>query len=208
MSISLRVIREARECRECESRLPLGAGALVTGSARSRIVIIGQAPGRAAHESGVPWNDPSGVRLRGWMGISEEEFHDERLVSLLPMGFCYPGRGKSGDLPPRPECAPMWHDRILAGLTGVELRIYIGRYAIGRYLGREYGSITGAVRDWESLLPGAVVLPHPSGRNNRWLKQNPWFERETVAALRARVGELVGEGSGERGRVRGGGGGR
>ena len=194
MLISLKVIREARKCTVCEPHLPLGARPLVTGSARSKIVIIGQAPGKAAHLSGVPWNDPSGVRLRGWMGISEAAFHDEGLVSLMPMGFCYPGRGKSGDLPPRPECAPLWHDRILRGLKGVELRIYIGQYAIRRYLGREYGSITQAVRDWEALLPAAVVLPHPSGRNNGWLKKNPWFEQEAVVALRVRVGELIGEG--------------
>ncbi len=193
MAKSLRVISEARGCTVCEAHLPLGARPLVTGSAHSKIVIIGQAPGKATHEAGVPWDDPSGQRLRSWMGISDESFYDERLVASIPMGFCYPGKGKGGDLPPRPECAPLWHDRILRGLMGVELRIYIGQYAIRRYLGREYGSITEAVRDWESLLPEAVVLPHPSGRNNIWLTKNPWFEREVVPALRQRVQMLLRE---------------
>lgn len=192
LQISLKVIQEARACTVCEPELPFGALPLVAGNARSKIVIIGQAPGQQTHEAGVPWEDRSGIRLREWLGLSDEQFYDESFVALMPMGFCYPGTGKSGDLPPRKECAPLWHDRILKALKGVEMRIYIGRYAIDAYLPKKYATITSAVEDWECLMPGAVVLPHPSGRNNIWLKKNPWFEDVVLPVLRERLGGLIG----------------
>ncbi len=188
---TLKVIQEARACTVCEPELPFGALPLVAGSARSRIVIIGQAPGRLTHEAGVPWEDRSGERLRDWLGLSESEFYDESLIGLMPMGFCYPGTGKSGDLPPRSECAPLWHERILKSMKRVELRIYIGRYAIDAYLPDRYKTITSAVHDWERLLPDELVLPHPSGRNNIWLKKNPWFEDEVLIRVRERVRMLI-----------------
>jgi uracil-DNA glycosylase len=170
----------------------MGARPLVAGNAKSKIVIIGQAPGRLTHEAGVPWDDKSGERLRGWLGLDDQAFYNEDLLALMPMGFCYPGTGKSGDLPPRAECAPLWHDRILKALKQVELRIYIGRFAIDAYLPKKYKTITAAVEDWEALLPGAVVLPHPSGRNNIWLKKNPWFTDEVLPRVRERVKCLSG----------------
>lgn len=185
------VMAEARACTLCAPGLPLGPRPLVRGSERSRIVIIGQAPGRAAHESGVPWNDRSGDRLRDWLGLSREAFDDERLVALVPMGFCYPGTGRAGDAPPRPECAPLWHPRIFGGLRSVELAVIVGRHAFERYLGAEFGSVTEAVRAHRRLLPGRVALPHPSPRNNLWLKQHAWFEREALPAVRARVESIV-----------------
>jgi len=185
------VIAEARACTLCASGLPLGPRPLVRGNERSRIVIIGQAPGRAAHESGVPWNDRSGDRLRGWLGLSREAFDDERLVALVPMGFCYPGTGRSGDAPPRPECAPLWHPRIFDGLRSVELAVVVGRHAFERYLGAEFGSVTEAVRAHRRLLPGRVALPHPSPRNNSWLRKHAWFEREALPAVRERVEAIV-----------------
>lgn len=155
-------------------------------------MIIGQAPGKATHEAGTPWLDRSGDRLREWLGVSDEDFYNESKFALMPMGFCYPGTGKGGDLPPRPECAPLWHDRMLQSFRAMEMRIYIGRYAIDAYLPKQYATITGAVEDWEALMPSEVVLPHPSGRNNIWLKNNPWFERRVLPELRARVAELTG----------------
>ena len=175
----------------CEPALPLGARPLVAGNAKAKIVIIGQAPGRLTHEAGVPWEDKSGERLREWLGVTSEQFYDEGLIAMVPMGFCYPGTGKGGDLPPRSECAPLWHDRILGALKGVELRVYIGRYAIDAYLDRKRDSITDVVGDYESMLPGAIVLPHPSGRNNIWLKKNAWFGEGVLPRLQERVRSLV-----------------
>lgn len=181
------LINEARSCRICEPHLPRGCRPLLQGSAGSRMVVIGQAPGAAAHESGVPWDDRSGQRLRSWLGVSDAEFSDPDLVALLPMGFCYPGTGSGGDLRPRPECAPEWHERLLAGFESVSLTIIIGKWAFERYLGDEYGTLTDAVRACDDLLPGRIALPHPSPRNNIWLKKHPWFEGEVLPALRARV---------------------
>jgi len=194
MAIPLKVIREARACEVCTPHLPLGPRPLLGGNTRSRVVIIGQAPGRLAHESGVPWDDPSGQRLRSWLGVDDETFYDESRFALMPMGFCFPGTGKSGDMAPRLECAPLWHDRMLESLKSVELRVYIGKYAIDAYLnrdGKRFGSVTDAVRAWDALLPGEIVLPHPSGRNNIWLKKNPWFAKKTLPALRRRVARLI-----------------
>lgn len=186
---SLRILDEARSCTHCKG-LPLGPRPLLAGSATSRILIIGQAPGKAAHESGIPWNDPSGDRLRDWMGITREVFYDTAHIALMPMGFCYPGKGKSGDMPPRAECAPLWHDSMRAAFVGVKLTIFVGRYACSQYL-NQYDTLLAATRDYKALLPQEIALPHPSPRNNIWLKKNAWFEQEAVPRLRRRIKRLM-----------------
>lgn len=185
------LLGEVRACRVCESSLEAGPRPIVQVGEHASVVIIGQAPGRRVHESGVPWDDPSGVRLRDWLGLSEEEFYDPDRVALIPMGFCYPGKGRSGDLPPRPECAPLWHERLLAHLPEDRLHVIIGQYAQARYLPDRSGSLTETVRRWESFLPDRVVMPHPSPRNVRWMGANPWFETEAVPAIRDRVKEVL-----------------
>ncbi len=181
------IIREARACRVCAASLPHQPRPLLQGSARSRILIIGQAPGAAAHTSGIPWDDRSGERLRAWLGLTPTQFYNDERVALMPMGFCYPGHGPSGDRPPRPECAPLWHPRLLPALNRVELVVYIGKYAFARYLSQDFDSITDAVAGWKRLLPNSIALPHPSPRNNIWLKKHAWFERKTIPALKERV---------------------
>ena len=175
----------------CSEYLPHGPRPIVQAATTSRIVIIGQAPGRAVHESGVPWDDPSGRRLRDWLGLNDEQFYDSRSVALIPMGFCFPGSGSSGDLPPRPECAPLWHDRLLDHLPSDRLDIIIGAHAQRRYIADRDKTLTLTVARWRDYLPGRIVLPHPSPRNQRWLKTNPWFEEETIPAIRARVAEVL-----------------
>lgn len=186
------VLREVRACRVCEPALPLGAKPLVQGSAQARILVIGQAPGAVAHETGIPWNDRSGLRLRDWLGLDDEAFYDPAKVALMPMGFCYPGTGRSGDLAPRPECAPLWHARLTSGLRRVGLTVLIGRHAAERYVPGER-PITALAREFDRTLPERIVIPHPSPRNGLWLKRNPWFESEALPALRSRVSELFGE---------------
>ncbi len=171
--------------------MPEGPRPIVQGAAKSKLVVIGQAPGRRVHASGVPWDDASGNRLRDWLGISDAVFYDPAQVALVPMGFCYPGTGKSGDLPPRPECAPAWHPRIFKAMRGLELTILTGRYAVDRYLDEGFAGLTEAVRAFERLLPEKIVLPHPSPRNNIWLKKHPWFEAELLPRLRERVSEIL-----------------
>lgn len=185
---------QARACRLCEGELALGPRPLFQVSAGARLLLIGQAPGRAAHRSGVPWDDQSGERLRSWLGISAGVFYDAGAVALLPMGLCYPGSGRSGDLPPMARCAPTWHPPLLGAMKRVGLRVLIGRYAFEAALGERYPGLTEAARAFGELLPGSMVLPHPSPRNNIWLKKNPWFEAEALPALRARVGEVLGMG--------------
>ena len=159
----------------------------------ARILIAGQAPGRRVHESGVPFDDPSGERLRDWLGIDRDTFYDERRIAILPMGFCYPGTGKSGDLPPRPECAPAWRTALLELLTGVRLTLVIGQYAQAWHLPDARRNLTETVRAWREYDPGVIPLPHPSPRNNIWLKKNPWFGEELLPKLRERVdGALAG----------------
>ncbi len=185
------LIREARACTTCAADLPGEPRPLLQGSAISRVLIIGQAPGKLADASGVPWDDPSGRRLRDWLGLDDDAFYDANLIALLPMGLCYPGKGKSGDAPPRPECAPQWHERLLAGFKNVGLTIYIGKYAFAEYLADGgFESITEAVGGYKRLLPDRIALPHPSPRNNIWLKKHEWFERDVVPKLRRRVAKL------------------
>lgn len=189
--VELPILKEARHCRVCEQVLPNEPRPLLAASGSSRMVIIGQAPGRVAHETGIPWHDASGKRLREWLGVSDEQFYDASLIALVPMGFCYPGTSKGGDLAPRPECAPLWHPRILPMLARVELTIYIGSHPFARYLSDVAESLTEGVRAAKSLLPTRILLPHPSPRNQRWLAKNPWFAHDVLPALRARVKSLL-----------------
>lgn len=184
------LLNDIASCVVCAPLLDHEPRPVVQAGARSRIVIIGQAPGRRVHESGVPWNDPSGVTLRGWLGLTEDEFYDPEIVALVPMGFCYPGSASSGDKPPRPECAPLWHDRLLAELPADRLEILIGTYAQKRYIADRKTTLTETVANWQSYLPDRVVLPHPSPRNRHWLTKNPWFEAETLPAVRERIAEF------------------
>jgi len=189
---SLPILKEVRACTTCAPDLPLGPRPLIAGRSSARLLVIGQAPGRIAHETGKPWNDKSGERLRQWMGISADDFYDDSLTAIMPMGFCFPGTGKSGDMPPRPECAPQWHDRVIRALKNVELTVCAGMYAMKRYAPRRYASMTEAAADYENHLPNLILLPHPSGRNNIWLRKNPWFELKAIPALRQRVREVLG----------------
>lgn len=187
------LLREVRACRLCEAHLPLGPRPVVQLGGGARILIIGQAPGTRVHNTGIPWNDPSGDTLRRWLEVGREQFYDPELFAIMPMGFCYPGKGKSGDLPPRPECAPTWHQRILDALPHIELTLLIGQYAQRYYLGNRYPTLTETVLHWREFAPTQLPLPHPSPRNRRWLTQNPWFEREELPALRARVHQALGQ---------------
>lgn len=189
-----KLLQEVRACRLCEPHLPLGPRPVVQLGAGARILIIGQAPGTRVHETGIPWNDPSGDTLRKWLEMSREQFYDPELFAIMPMGFCYPGKGKSGDLPPRPECAPTWHDKILTALPHIELTLLIGQYAQRYYLGKRYRTLTETVHHWREFAPAQLPLPHPSPRNRRWLANNPWFEQELVPALRTRVHQVLGRG--------------
>ncbi len=179
-------VAEVRACRVCSEHLPLGPRPVLRASTSARLLIIGQAPGTRVHETGIPWNDPSGDRLRDWLGLDREAFYESGRIAIVPMGFCYPGvDSKGGDKPPRPECAPLWHDRLLALMPAVELILLVGMYAQRRYLGRlRKRTLTETVRAWRDYLPDYLPLPHPSWRNTAWLKRNPWFEAEIVPFLR------------------------
>ena len=187
------VLAAARACRVCAAHLPLGPRPVLRAAVTARLLIIGQAPGTRVHASGIPWNDPSGDRLRDWLGLDRETFYDERRIAIVPMGFCYPGRdARGGDLPPRPECAPLWHPPLRAALAGVELTLLIGQYAQAHYLGRDRRrSLTETVRAWADYGPAFLPLPHPSWRNTAWLKNNPWFAAELLPHLRAQVRRLI-----------------
>lgn len=184
---SATLLREVRQCRLCADRLPAGPRPVLQWHPAARLLIAGQAPGRRVHASGVPFDDPSGERLREWMGVDRAVFYDERQVTILPMGFCYPGSSRSGDLPPRPECAPAWRQRLLDGLPQLRLTLVLGQYAMAWHLGAGPSSVTERVRGWRAGLPAVIPLPHPSPRNNRWLAANPWFAAELLPELRQRV---------------------
>ncbi|TGN41367.1 uracil-DNA glycosylase family protein [Marinobacter confluentis] len=185
------LVEQVRQCRICEQALPLGPRPVIQMSESARLLVVGQAPGRRVHETGLPFNDPSGDRLRDWMGITRDTFYDDQQLAILPMGFCYPGTGKSGDLPPRPECAPAWRETLLERLEQVELTLVIGQYAQAWHLPGRKVSVTERVRQWQEVWPAALPLPHPSPRNNLWLKRNPWFEGEVVPRLRQRVAAIL-----------------
>ena len=192
MSSLASLLSEVRACVLCAGHLPLGPRPVVQVHGSARILIAGQAPGRKVHETGVPFNDASGDRLRAWLGISREVFYDSKQVAILPMGFCFPGTGRSGDLPPRPECAPAWRAALLSRLKNLQLTLVIGQYAQDYHLPEEAASVTEAVPAWRKNWPHTVPLPHPSPRNNLWLKRNPWFEKELIPALQTRVSEVLG----------------
>jgi uracil-DNA glycosylase len=183
----INVLQEARACRICATSLAHEPRPVLSASASSRLLIIGQAPGARVNASGVPWDDPSGDRLRQWINLSKEAFYDETRVAIIPMGFCYPGKGHSGDLPPRPECAPRWHAALLSQLPEIRLTLLIGQYAQRYYLASRYPTLTTTVKAWREFLPGYIPLPHPSPRNQIWLKKNQWFEREVLAELKKQV---------------------
>ena len=186
------LLREVRRCEICAAHLPFGPRPVLAAGATARILIVGQAPGRRVHQSGVPWDDPSGNRLREWMGVTEEEFYDADRIALIPMGFCYPGSGPSGDLPPRPECADTWHERLLQLLPSVQLTLLLSRYAQARYLERDKkSSLTATVKAWREFRPRYIPLPHPSPRNNIWLRKNPWFADDVLPYLRRRVRRIL-----------------
>lgn len=185
------LLERVRACALCSDDLPEGPRPVLQMASGARILVAGQAPGRAVHESGVAFDDPSGDRLRAWMGVDRETFHDPATVAILPMGFCYPGTGGSGDLPPRPECAPAWRRTLLDRLPAVRLTLVLGRYALDWHLGAGSERVTDVVKRWRNGWPEIVALPHPSPRNNRWLARNPWFGEEVVPALRRRVAEVL-----------------
>ena len=192
MSLSFnRILREVRACTLCASHLPLTPNPVVQLHPNAQILIAGQAPGRKVHDSGIPFNDVSGQRLREWMGVESELFYNPEKVAILPMGFCYPGTGISGDLPPRPECAVQWRDRLLEQLPNIRLTLLIGQYAQNWHLGsNKKANLTETVKAWQEYWPSVLPLPHPSPRNNRWLKNNPWFETDVVPALQQKISEF------------------
>jgi uracil-DNA glycosylase len=186
------LLADIRNCRACSDVLPLGPRPVVRASATARLLICSQAPGTKVHESGLPFNDRSGDRLRQWLGISRDAFYDESRVAIVPMGFCYPGRlPRGGDSPPRPECAPLWRQRLLDLLPAVELTLLVGSYAQAWHLGTRTGAtLTQTVACWRDYLPGYLPLPHPSWRNTAWINRNPWFEAEVLPWLRQTVRRL------------------
>ena len=187
-----KLLREVRACTVCASALPCPPRPILRAAATARVLLVGQAPGRRVQETGIPWNDPSGDRLRAWLGLSREAFYDETQLAIIPTGFCYPGTGAHGDLPPRPECAPLWHPRLRALLPEIRVTLLIGSHAQAYYLGARRKATLGAtVHAFAEYLPEFFPLPHPSPRNVRWFKQNPWLEREVVPAARQLVAGIL-----------------
>jgi uracil-DNA glycosylase len=187
-----KLLKEIRTCQMCKGALPLGPKPVLRASATAKLLIVGQAPGRRVHETGIPWNDPSGDRLRTWLGMTREEFYDERRIAIVPTGLCYPGSAPRGDSPPRPECAPLWHPRVRALMPRIELTLLIGRYAQAYYLaGRRKKTLRETVQAHGEYLPEFLPLPHPSPRNRLWFNKNPWFEEVVVPLLQARVAKVL-----------------
>ena len=181
------MLAEVRNCRLCAAELPHEPRPVLRAARSARVLIVGQAPGRKVHETGIPWNDPSGDRLRAWLDIDRDFFYDEKRIAIIPAGFCYPGKGPGGDLPPRTVCAPTWHPLLHAHLPHVGLKILVGAYAQAYYLGdRRKATLTETVAAWREYLPEYFPLPHPSPRNRNWFRRNPWFDAEIVPQLRRR----------------------
>ncbi len=190
------LLAEVRACRRCAAELPCGPRPILRAHTDARVLIVGQAPGRRVHATGIPWNDPSGDRLRSWLGMSRHEFYDERRIAIIPVGLCYPGTlpGRGGDRPPRSECAPLWHPPLFAALPHIRLTLLIGSYAQAHHLGaRARDSLTATVTAWRDYGPCFLPLPHPSPRNMNWWRRNPWFEAEMIPALRRRIGRALAE---------------
>jgi len=186
------LLSEIRDCEVCKAHLPLGPRPVVTANSEAKIVIIGQAPGTKVHASGIPWDDASGKQLRKWLDISDELFYDETKIAIVPMGFCYPGKGKTGDLPPRSECAPLWHQKLFDFMPNIEMVILIGLYAQKYYLKKDAKkTLTETVSEYHQYLPTYFPLPHPSPRNRFWLTKNPWFEKEVVPTLQKYIHKII-----------------
>lgn len=186
------LLADVRRCTVCAGHLPYAPKPVLRAAATAVVMIVGQAPGRRVHETGIPWNDPSGDRLRGWLALGREEFYDESRIAIVPTGFCYPGKGEHGDLPPRPECAPLWHPRLRQVLRGIRLTLLVGSYAQAYYLGSGRKSSLGAtVMAYADYLPDFLPLPHPSSRNLRWFKRNAWFERDVLPEVRRLIHALL-----------------
>lgn len=183
----INLLQNVRACTLCEASLPLGARPVIQASAQAPILIAGQAPGRKVHASGKPFDDASGDRLRAWLGVDRETFYDPSCFAIIPMGFCYPGTGHTGDLPPRPECAAAWRAPLMNELTNLQLTLAVGRFAINWHLPEKYTTVTDATRNWKKHWPRLLALPHPSPRNNRWLRNNAWFEKTVIPQLQRRV---------------------
>ncbi|MET1254401.1 uracil-DNA glycosylase family protein [Aliikangiella maris] len=184
--------QKIKQCQLCIGELPMGANPVFRAEKGARILVAGQAPGIRVHQTSIPFNDPSGVRLRQWMGVDEATFYDANKIAIIPMGFCYPGTGKSGDLPPRKECSKTWHHQLLAELNSIELILAIGQYAQKYYLQNKIKkNLTETVKCWQNYAPQILPLPHPSPRNNIWLKRNQWFEKEVIPELQLRVSNLL-----------------
>ena len=185
------LVTEVRACTICEPHLPNGVRPVLQVNSDAKILIAGQAPGRRVHATGIPFDDPSGDRLRDWMGVTREQFYNPQLLAIVPMGFCYPGTGNSGDLPPRPECAATWRARLLRQLPRIETTLVIGKYAHDYHFGKSNLTVTRLVENWQQHWPRRLPLPHPSPRNNIWLKKNPLFETKVVPVIRARITHLL-----------------
>ncbi len=182
------LLQQVSACTACADELPLGPKPILRASASARIMIVGQAPGRRVHETGIPWNDPSGDRLRAWLQLDRESFYDESRIAIIPSAFCYPGTGKNGDLPPPPRCAPLWHPRLRAEMPGLQLILLVGSYAQAYYLERrKKATLTETVQAWREYGPDFIPLPHPSPRNLAWFKRNPWYEAELLPQVRQMV---------------------
>jgi uracil-DNA glycosylase len=183
-----KLVKEVRACSVCKEYLPFGPRPIVSLSPSSKIIIIGQAPGTKVHASGIPWDDASGERLRDWMGIDRDVFYDDSLIALVPMGFCYPGKNKGGDMPPRPECAPLWHTKLLAFCPKIKLTLLIGQYSQHYYLqDRHKKTLTETVKAFKEYMPDYIPMVHPSPRNQIWQKKNPWFEKKLIPVLKDKV---------------------
>ena len=192
MSLS-KLLTEISNCQLCTEHLPLGPRPIVRAKATAKVLIIGQAPGTRVHESGIPWDDKSGERLRQWLDVTPDVFYDAARIAIMPMGFCYPGANpKGGDNPPRPECAPHWHDKLIAQLADIELTLLVGSYAQNHYLGKtRKKTMTATIEAWRDYAPDIIPTPHPSWRTTFWLKKNPWFETDAVPEIRRRLVALL-----------------
>lgn len=187
-----KLLHDIRQCTICKDYLPLGPRPIATAHVKSKIVIIGQAPGTKVHASGIPWDDASGRQLRKWLNVSDEDFYNETKFAIIPMGFCYPGKGKSGDLPPRKECAPQWHEQLFTKMPHVELVILIGMYAQQYYLkDKAQRTLTETVANYKDYLPIYFPLPHPSPRNRFWLTKNKWFQEDIIPDLQDAIQSIL-----------------
>ncbi len=187
-----KILSEIRNCTVCKDFLPNVPRPIIQASSVSKIVIIGQAPGQKVQDSGVPWDDASGNNLREWLGVDKQTFYNEKIFALIPIGFCFPGSGKSGDLPPRPECAPLWHQRVLKSMTEIKLTLLIGQYAQNYYLKNTAKiTLTETVKNYKEYLPNYIPLPHPSPRNNIWQKKNTWFKESLIQVLQEKIESLL-----------------